>query len=55
MSEAPEVPTIPVQPICTRDAAVLLANMSGPEPPVEWRGTLPIVYHIGPGYANDKW
>ena len=43
---------IPVLPISYADAQPLLAAMSGPVAPSEWRGALPITYHIGPGEAR---
>src|SRR5205085_2619786 len=43
---------IPVLPISYGDAQPLLAAMSGPVAPSEWRGSLPITYHIGPGAAK---
>lgn len=42
---------VPVLPISYSDAQPLLAELSGPVAPAEWRGTLPITYHIGPGPA----
>ncbi len=43
---------IPVLPISYGDAQPLLAALSGPVAPDEWRGTLPLTYHIGPGEAK---
>jgi N-acetylated-alpha-linked acidic dipeptidase len=43
---------IPVMPISYADAQPLLAALSGPVAPDEWRGALPITYHIGPGEAK---
>lgn len=40
---------IPVLPISYHDAQPLLAALDGPVAPPEWRGGLPITYHIGPG------
>ncbi|MGA7159977.1 MAG: transferrin receptor-like dimerization domain-containing protein [Bacteroidota bacterium] len=42
---------IPVLPISYADAQPLLAALSGPVAPAEWRGALPITYHVGPGDA----
>jgi N-acetylated-alpha-linked acidic dipeptidase len=42
---------IPVLPISYGDAQPLLAAIDGPVVPPEWRGGLPITYHIGPGPA----
>ena len=43
---------IPVLPISYGDALPLLRSISGPVAPQEWRGSLPITYHIGPGSAR---
>jgi N-acetylated-alpha-linked acidic dipeptidase len=43
---------IPVLPISYSDAEPLLRALEGPVAPEEWRGALPITYHIGPGKAN---
>ena len=43
---------IPVLPISYGDAEPLLAAMTGPVAPEEWRGVLPITYHVGPGPAK---
>jgi N-acetylated-alpha-linked acidic dipeptidase len=40
---------IPVLPISYGDAQPLLAALDGPVAPTEWRGALPITYHMGPG------
>lgn len=42
---------IPVLPISYHDAQPLLAALDGPVAPDDWRGGLPITYHIGPGKA----
>ena len=42
---------IPVLPLSYADAQPLLAELDGPVAPDEWRGTLPITYHVGPGKA----
>jgi N-acetylated-alpha-linked acidic dipeptidase len=46
------LPTIPVLPISYGDAKPLLRNLAGPVAPAEWRGGLPLTYHIGPGPAK---
>jgi N-acetylated-alpha-linked acidic dipeptidase len=46
---APSIVKIPALPISYADAQVLLAAMSGPVAPRNWRGALPITYRIGPG------
>ncbi len=40
---------IPVLPISYSDALPLLRSMAGPMAPPEWRGALPIPYHLGAG------
>jgi len=40
---------IPVLPISYHDAAPFLRALEGPVAPEEWRGALPITYHVGPG------
>ncbi len=42
---------IPVLPISYHDAEPLLRALEGPVAPEEWRGALPITYHVGPGKA----
>ncbi len=43
---------IPVLPISYGDAQPLLDALEGPVAPENWRGALPITYHIGPGPAK---
>ncbi|HSP13672.1 MAG TPA: transferrin receptor-like dimerization domain-containing protein [Thermoanaerobaculia bacterium] len=43
---------IPVLPISYGDALPLLRAMGGPVAPPDWRGALPITYHLGPGPAR---
>ena len=52
IKDAPTVTKIPVLPISYADAQPLLAAMTGPVAPREWRGGLPLTYHIGPGPAK---
>ncbi|HJW95574.1 MAG TPA: transferrin receptor-like dimerization domain-containing protein [Thermoanaerobaculia bacterium] len=40
---------IPVLPISYGDALPLLRALGGPVAPTDWRGALPITYHLGPG------
>ena len=46
--DAPNLVKIPVLPISYSDALPLLKAMEGPVAPSNWRGALPITYHIGP-------
>ncbi len=48
-SEAGGITKIPVLPISYKDALPILRSLNGPMAPEEWRGNLPIPYHIGPG------
>ena len=50
--EAPTLTKIPTLPISYGDAQPLLEALAGPLAPVEWRGALPITYHVGPGPAK---
>jgi N-acetylated-alpha-linked acidic dipeptidase len=43
---------IPVLPISYGDAQPLLRAIGGPVAPPDWRGSLPLTYHIGPGPAR---
>ena len=52
ISEAKTITRIPVLPMSYGDAQPLLAAMKGPLAPPEWRGALPITYHVGPGPAK---
>jgi len=49
IKEAKSITKIPVLPISYGDAQPLLAALKGPMAPNEWRGNLPIPYHVGPG------
>ena len=49
VKDAPSLTKIPDLPISYSDAQPLLAAMDGPMAPSEWRGGLPIPYHVGPG------
>jgi len=49
LTEAKTITKIPVLPISYSDAQPLLAELGGPTAPEEWRGSLPLTYHIGPG------
>lgn len=52
VAEAKSITKIPVLPISYGDAQPLLAALAGPMAPGEWRGSLPIPYHVGPGPAQ---
>ena len=52
LKEAKSLSKIPVLPISYGDAQPLIAALKGPMAPDEWRGTLPIPYHAGPGPAK---
>ena len=49
IQDAPNLLKIPVLPISYHDAKPLLEALSGPVAPENWRGALPITYHVGPG------
>ena len=51
ISEATTILKIPALPISYADAQVFLAALGGPVAPPDWRGALPITYHVGPGTA----
>jgi N-acetylated-alpha-linked acidic dipeptidase len=52
IKDAKSITKIPVLPISYGDAQPLLAALQGPVAPEEWRGALPITYHLGPGPAK---
>lgn len=52
--DAPTITKIPVLPISYRDALPLLSAMGGEVVPEQWRGGLPITYHMGPGPARVR-
>ena len=43
---------IPVLPISYADATPLLRSLGGPVAPLNWRGSLPLTYHVGPSAAK---
>ncbi len=53
-AEAVTITRIPVLPISWRDAEPLLAALGGEVVPEQWRGALPITYHLGPGPARVR-
>lgn len=52
--DAPTILKIPVLPISYGDALPLLRALGGPVAPAEWRGALPVTYHVGPGPAEAR-
>ena len=52
IKDNPQITKIPVMPISYGDAKPLLAAIGGQTVPREWRGGLPITYHVGPGPAK---
>ena len=51
LADAQTLTKIPVLPISYGDARPLLEALGGPMAPQEWRGALPMSYHLGPGPA----
>jgi N-acetylated-alpha-linked acidic dipeptidase len=51
-TESATILKIPVLPISYGDAMPLLKAMKGPVAAEEWRGALPLTYHVGPGPAQ---
>ena len=51
IKEASTLTKIPVLPIAYADALPLLRALGGAVAPPEWRGALPLTYHLGPGPA----
>jgi N-acetylated-alpha-linked acidic dipeptidase len=49
ISEAKSLTKIPVLPLSYGDAQPILEELTGPVAPRDWRGSLPITYHVGPG------
>ncbi|MCZ6916704.1 MAG: M28 family peptidase [Gemmatimonadetes bacterium] len=52
LDDAPTLTKIPVLPLSYADAEPLLAALGGPVAPGNWRGGLPLTYHLGPGPAQ---
>jgi N-acetylated-alpha-linked acidic dipeptidase len=50
--DATTILKIPVLPISYQDAEPLLKALEGPVVPADWRGGLPITYHVGPGTST---
>ena len=54
IDEAPTLTSIPVLPVSYADARPLLEALAGPVAPADWRGALPLTYHLGPGPAKVR-
>jgi N-acetylated-alpha-linked acidic dipeptidase len=54
LPEARTVMKIPVLPISWGDAQPLLRALAGPQAPPDWRGGLPLTYHVGAGPARVR-
>lgn len=54
ITEATDLPQIPVAPLAYRDAEPLLRALAGPNVAKGWQGGLPFAYHIGPGLAKVR-
>lgn len=52
LKDARTITKIPVLPVSAADAEPLLAALSGPLAPADWRGALAFAYHVGPGAAR---
>ncbi len=52
IKDAPTITKIPVIALSSADALPFLRLLGGPVVPPEWRGSLPITYHTGPGPAK---
>ena len=51
---ASTITKIPVLPVSYGDALPLLRALGGPVAPSDWRGALPITYHLGPGPSTVR-
>jgi N-acetylated-alpha-linked acidic dipeptidase len=49
-----QMPRIPTTPLSYHDAWPILENLTGPDSPREWQGSLPFTYHVGPGPVKVK-
>jgi len=52
IEDAMSIQKIPVMPISWEDARPILENIDGEVAPVEWRGAIPVTYHLGVGPAT---
>ncbi|XP_046557864.1 putative N-acetylated-alpha-linked acidic dipeptidase [Haliotis rubra] len=50
-----KLPQIPVHPIGYGIAETILAEMGGPEVPLDWRGGINITYRLGPELKSPGW
>jgi N-acetylated-alpha-linked acidic dipeptidase len=46
-----DLPSIPVEPLSSADAAPILRALGGPAAPHDWQGGLPFSYHVGGNVA----
>ncbi len=53
-ADAKTLMSIPVLPISYQDAQPFLRSLRGPVAPEEWRGALPLTYHVGPSEATVR-
>ncbi|RDI99893.1 folate hydrolase [Dyella solisilvae] len=51
LKDAKTILKIPVLPISYADATPLLKSLTGDVAPPQWRGALPLTYHVGPSNA----
>ncbi len=49
LDQVQTITKIPVMPISYQDATPMLKALTGEMVPPEWRGSLPLSYHVGPG------
>lgn len=49
IEEAKSLQKIPVMPISWEDARPILEQIDGEVAPMEWRGAIPVTYHVGAG------
>jgi len=52
IKDARTITKVPVLPISYSEALPFLSALKGPVAPENWRGALPITYHVGPGPAK---
>jgi len=52
VAEAKTITKIPVLPVSYSDAQPFLSALQGQIAPENWRGSLPMTYHVGPGPAR---